>query len=74
MAITAHWIDAKKIQTPEGLQHCLNLRLDLINFHYVPGHHTGVHLTHAFLEILDQIGITHKVSISAQLFAILTTL
>lgn len=74
MAVTAHWIDTKKIQTPEGLQHRLNLRADLIGFHRVPGHHTGIHLTHAFLEILDRIGIAHKVRISAQLFATLTAL
>lgn len=62
MAVTAHWIQAKTIQTPDGPQHILTLRADLIGFHRVPGRHDGEHLAHAFIFITDRIGITHKVS------------
>lgn len=40
MAVTAHWIEAKPISTPNGPQFELTLRADLIGFHQVPGRHT----------------------------------
>lgn len=61
MAVTAHWIEAKIISTPQGTQYELKLRADLIGFHSVPGHHTGEHMAHAFLYVLDRIGIAEKV-------------
>ncbi|KAN0111515.1 Ribonuclease H-like domain containing protein [Russula decolorans] len=61
MAVTAHWIEAKEVQTSSGLQQVLELRADLINFHRVPGHHSGAHLAHTFKFITDRIGITHKI-------------
>jgi hypothetical protein len=61
MAVTAHWIETKAQPTVAGSQHSLNLRADLIGFMRVPGHHTGEHLAHALINILDRIGITEKV-------------
>lgn len=69
MAVTAHWIEAKETQTPDGPQYVLKLRAELIGFHQVPGRHTGEHLAHAFLYILDRLSITSKVS---TLYTILT--
>ena len=40
MAVTAHWIETTPVETPQGLQHTLKLRADLIGFQRVPGHHT----------------------------------
>jgi hypothetical protein len=62
MAVTAHWIEVETIPTPQGAQYNLRLRSDLIGFHHVPGHHSGEHIAHAFLHVLDRIGVTHKVS------------
>jgi len=61
MAVTAHWIEAKSVSTPNGQQYQLNLRSDLIGFHRVPGRHTGEHLAHAFIYVLDRIQIADKV-------------
>jgi hypothetical protein len=61
MAVTAHWIEATLTSTPAGPQYMLTLRADLIGFLRVPGHHTGEHLSTAFLHITDRIGITSKV-------------
>jgi len=61
MAVTAHWIEVETMPTPQGAQYNLRLRSDLIGFHHVPGHHSGEHIAHAFLHVLDRIGITHKV-------------
>jgi hypothetical protein len=61
MAVTAHWIDAKTEDTPNGLKHTLTLWADLIGFLRVPGRHTGDHLAQAFLFILDRLKITEKV-------------
>ena len=61
MAVTAHWIEAESISTPQGPQYNLRLRSDLIGFHHVPGHHSGEHIAHAFLHVLDRIRVTHKV-------------
>ena len=61
MAVTAHWIETKSEQTTVGLQYSLTLRAALIRFMRVPGHHTGEHLAHAFINILDRVGIAEKV-------------
>ena len=60
MAVTAHWIEAESISTPQGPQYNLRLRSDLIGFHHVPGHHSGEHIAHAFLHVLDRIRVTQS--------------
>jgi hypothetical protein len=61
MAITAHWITAAvSVQNPVQ-RATLTMRADLIGFIHIPGRHTGEHLAHAFLHILDRIHITEKV-------------
>jgi hypothetical protein len=62
MAVTAHWIEVETVPMPQGAQYNLQLCSDLIGFHHVPGHHSGEHIAHAFLHVLDRIGVTHKVS------------
>ena len=62
MAATAHWIETKVTQTPEGPQYELKLCAELIGFHCVPGHHNGEHLCQAFLYIIDQLSIAPVVS------------
>jgi len=62
MAVTAHWIETKVTQTPEGPQYELKLRAELIGFHRVPGHHDGEHLCQAFLYIIDRLSIASAVS------------
>ena len=61
MAVTAHWIETTTVQTPQGPQHILKLRSDLIGFQRCPGRHTGEHLAQAFLHVLKRIKITSKV-------------
>ena len=61
MAVTAHWIKTTTVQTPQGPQHILKLRSDLIGFQRCPGRHTGEHLAQAFLHVLERIKITSKV-------------
>ena len=61
MAVTAHWIKAETVQTPEGPVTNLILHADLIAFHRVPGRHTGEHLANALLHIIDRLGIASKV-------------
>jgi hypothetical protein len=53
MVVTAHWIKTKVQTTMAGSQYSLNLRADLIGFMHVPGHHTGEHLAHALINILE---------------------
>lgn len=60
MAVTAHWIEVDTVPTLQGTQYNLRLRADLIGFHHVPGHHSGEHIAHAFLHVLDRIGVAHK--------------
>jgi hypothetical protein len=62
MALTAHWIQAKTVQTPDSPQHIFTLRADLISFLLIPGCHDGKHLTHVFLYFTDWIGIMHNIS------------
>ena len=61
MAITAHWIEAK--QNPAQQPTRLALRMDLIGFIHVPGRHTGEHLAHALIHVVDRIHITEKVAL-----------
>lgn len=62
MAVTAHWIEAKRITTVNGSEDILTLRADLVGFQRVPGRHDGEHMAHAFLHVADRLKITHKVS------------
>jgi hypothetical protein len=62
MAVTAHWIQAIDENTPTGSNKKLALRADLIGFHKIPGRHSGEHLGHCFLFIIDCIKVTSKVS------------
>lgn len=62
MAITAHWIEEIDEKMPTGLKKKLRLRADLIGFHKLPGRHTGEHLAHCFLFIIDRVKVTSKVS------------
>lgn len=59
--VTSHWIEAQTKDTPSGPQQILKLCADLVGFCPVPGQHTGEHLTHAFLHVLDHLDITEKV-------------
>jgi len=61
MAITAHWIVAATSKQDPARHAKLMLRADLIGFIHVPGRHTGEHLAHAFLYVLDRIHVTEKV-------------
>ena len=63
MAVTAHWIETKKVHPPNGGDPylALSLQADLIGFHRVPGHHDGEHLAQAFLFIIDRLHIASKV-------------
>ncbi|KAJ2921370.1 hypothetical protein H1R20_g15725, partial [Candolleomyces eurysporus] len=61
MAVTAHWIEAKTVQTAEGPVTNLNLRADLIAFYNLPGRHTGKHLGTALLHVLDRLKIAGKI-------------
>jgi hypothetical protein len=35
----------------------------LLTYHHVPGSHTGEYITEKLLHILDQVNISHKVSL-----------
>ena len=61
LAVTAHWIEAIEEKTSTGSKK-LRLRSDLIGFHKLPGRHTGEHLAHCFLFIIDRVKVTSKVS------------
>ena len=63
IAVMAHWIEAKEVQTSSSVQHILELQANLIAFHCVPGHYTGTHLAHTFKFATDQLGIIHKVHV-----------
>ena len=60
LGVTAHWIEDKS-ESSTGPKK-LHLQADLIGFHHIPGQHTGEHLAHCFLHVLDRINITSKVS------------
>ena len=61
MAVTAHWIEAKTEETPNGPKRILKLRAELVAFQRVPGRHNGEHLAQAFLYVLERVAIAHKV-------------
>lgn len=63
MAVTAHWIESITEETASGPRHTLKLRADLVGFNRVPGRHDGEHLAHAFLYVLERVGVTRKVCI-----------
>jgi hypothetical protein len=72
MAVTAHWMEVTTVQTGDGPQHLINLRSDLIGFYHVIGRHDGERLATIFMEILDRIEITAKVTtLSTQQFNVL---
>ena len=56
MAVTAHW-------TARGSSNRLELRSALIAFREVDGCHTGNHLGQILFDIIQDIGIAHKVCI-----------
>ncbi|KAJ2934002.1 hypothetical protein H1R20_g3089, partial [Candolleomyces eurysporus] len=60
MAVTAHWIEPKTVQTAEGPVTDLQLGADLIAFHNLPGRHTGEHLANALVFILDRLKLTNQ--------------
>jgi len=68
MAVTAHWIESFK----DGKDEHLRLESALIGFREMPGHHSGEHLSTAFIHILDRLNITDKVSNQKLLFMLLT--
>jgi len=61
MGVTAHWIEAQPQAQKNAQRPQLALRADLVGFVHIPGRHTGGHLAHAFLHVLDRINITEKV-------------
>jgi hypothetical protein len=63
MATTAHWIEPRTEKHQGVSQIKLALRADLIGFTHIPGRHTGEHLAHALLQVLDRIQITERVDI-----------
>jgi hypothetical protein len=54
LAITAHWIQWRNDQS-------LELRADLIAFHYIPRSHNGKSLCDVMKHMLEGSGILHKV-------------
>ena len=54
MAVTAHWM-------AKGGANRLELRSALIAFREVDGSHTGDNLGHVLYDIIQDIGIAHKV-------------
>jgi len=58
MAVTAHWIEAVNEEGEERLRPSSAL----IGFREMPGHHTGEHLSSAFVYILDRLNIASRVS------------
>ena len=67
MGVTAHWIEAIEEQTPSGPQKRLCLQADLVGFHQIPGCHTGEHLAHCFLFIIDCLKLAGKASTSSRI-------
>ncbi|KAG2064774.1 hypothetical protein BDR04DRAFT_1034463, partial [Suillus decipiens] len=57
MAVTTHWI------TRADHSSVLVLNTVLIAFHHVPGSHMGELLAEVILHLLDQTGVTKKVSV-----------
>lgn len=59
MAVTAHWIES----VVEDGEERLRLASALIGFREMPGHHTGEHLSTAFVYILDRLNIAKRVRV-----------
>jgi hypothetical protein len=68
MAVTAHWIEAIEESTPTVLKKKLQLRTDPIGFYKIPGQHTGEHLAHCFMFIIDRLKLASKVSVTLCIF------
>ena len=62
MAVTAHWIEEKAEDTPDGLRKKLVLCSALIGFHVVPKGHEGKQLAHILFSIVERAQILTKVS------------
>jgi len=56
--MTAHWI------APTENTNRLELKVALVAFHRIQGHHTGKSLARTVLYLLDRAGITSKVNVS----------
>jgi hypothetical protein len=52
LAVTAHWIQHVIESSLSGPKSELELQVDLIGFHQIPGCHNGKHLAQTFLHIL----------------------
>jgi hypothetical protein len=62
MAVTAHWIQAIKVEHASGPPtEELVLRVDLVGFCHLPGHHTGKHIAQLFVFVTDRIRVTSQV-------------
>lgn len=62
MAVTAHWIQAIKVEHASGPPtEELVLRADLVGFCHLPGHHTGKHIAQLFVFVTDRIRVTSQV-------------
>ena len=74
MGVTAHWLVIKEQSAIPGPVKKLVLRSELIGFQYIPGSHTGVHLAHALLKVIDRIQATTKVILVFVLYIIIINL
>ena len=61
MGVTAHWIEGHVNESSYGPKYNLEMRAELIGFYHIPGSHTGEHLAHAFLKVIDRFGLARKV-------------
>ena len=62
MAVTAHWIQAVKVEHASGPPtEELVLCADLIGFCHLPGHHTGKHIVQLFMFVIERIGVMDQV-------------
>jgi hypothetical protein len=62
MAITAHWIEEKVVETPDGPSKKLTLHSALIGFHLVPKGHDRKQLAHILFSVVERVQILGKVS------------
>ncbi|KAN0124669.1 hypothetical protein V8E53_015705 [Lactarius tabidus] len=61
MAVTAHWIEEKAEDTPDGARKKLTLRSALIGFHLVPKGHDGKQLAHILFSVVERVQILGKI-------------
>ena len=61
MGVTAHWVAMGTDESIRGSAKRLILRSELIGFQRIPGSHTGEHLAHVLLSIVDRVNMTSKV-------------